>query len=165
MQGSEQVTCGFGVFLNRSFYSPLLCNQNKPLVMPNGQVLTKLWSKNNVEKNSSKCGLHIIPSSFPPTQQEKTCRLNACKTLCNSSTHFEYFNSWQKVDGETFIVKFGHHSRTYLEGLTKFWSIWGSSAPLYSPFCTLRIHTFGPKPFLNPTHFHLKLNQIISGKL
>src|SRR5712672_1181514 len=26
-------------------YSPLLCDQNKPLVMPNGQVLAKLWSK------------------------------------------------------------------------------------------------------------------------
>ena len=44
-QGSTQVYHGFGVFLNRSFYSPLFCNQNKPLVMPNGQVLTKLWSK------------------------------------------------------------------------------------------------------------------------
>ena len=34
---------GFGVFLNRSFCSPLLCDQNEPLVMPNGQVLVKLW--------------------------------------------------------------------------------------------------------------------------
>ena len=48
-------------------------------------------------------------------------------------------------------MKFGHHSRTYLEGLTKFWSFWGSSAPPYSPFCTLRMLTFDPKPFLNPT--------------
>ena len=44
-QGSTQVYYGFGVFLNRSFYGPLFCDQNKPLVMPNGQVLTKLWSK------------------------------------------------------------------------------------------------------------------------
>ena len=44
---------GFGVFLNRSFYSPLFCNQNEPLVMPNRQVLTKLWSK----KISAKCNL------------------------------------------------------------------------------------------------------------
>ena len=81
----------------------------------------------------------IMPSSFLQTLWVKNCRLNVCKTLCDSSTHFSYFNSQQKVDGETFIVKFGHHSRTYLEGLTN------------SPFCTLKIHTFNPKPFLNPS--------------
>jgi len=47
------LTCGFGVFLKRSFYSYLLCDQNKCLVMPNGQVMVK----NNMEKISSKCGL------------------------------------------------------------------------------------------------------------
>ena len=45
------VICRFGVFLNRSFYSPLLCDQNKPLVMPNGQVLAKLWLKKFQKKN------------------------------------------------------------------------------------------------------------------
>jgi hypothetical protein len=44
------------------------------------------------------------------------------------------------VDGETSVVKFGHQSRAYLEGLTKFWGFWGSSAPAYSPFCTLKTH-------------------------
>jgi hypothetical protein len=55
------------------------------------------------------------------------------------------------VDGETSIVRFEHHSRAYLEGLTKFWSFWGSSAPPYSPFCTLKMHTFDPIPLENPT--------------
>jgi hypothetical protein len=31
-----------------------------------------------------------------------------------------------------------HLSRAYLEGLTKTWGFGGSSAPLYSPFCTLK---------------------------
>jgi len=92
----------------------------------------------------------IMPSSFPPTPRVNNRGLNVCKTSCDSSTHFTYFNSWQKVDGETSIVKFGHHSRTCLEGLTNFWSFGGSSAPPYSPFCTLRMHMFNPKPFLNP---------------
>ena len=80
----------------------------------------------------------IIPSSFPPTLWVKNCGLNVCKTSCDSSTNFAYLNSWQKVDGETSVVKFGHHSRVYLEGLTKFWDFRGSSAPAYSPFCTLK---------------------------
>ena len=54
------------------------------------------------------------------------------------------------MDGETSIVKFEHHSRAYLEGLTKFWGFWGSSAPPYSPFCTLRTHTFDSIPLENP---------------
>ena len=94
----------------------------------------------------------IIPSSFPPTPRVKTRGFNVSKTLYDSSTHFAYFNSWQKVDGETSIVRFGHHSRAYLEGLTKFWSFWGSSAPPYSPFCTLKMHTFDPIPLENPSH-------------
>ena len=93
----------------------------------------------------------IIPSSFPPTPWVKNHGLNVCKTLCNSSTHFAYFNSWQKVDWETSIVKFRHHSRAYLEGLTKFWGFWSSSAPPYSPFCTLKSCTFDPIPLDNPT--------------
>ena len=56
------------------------------------------------------------------------------------------------MDGETSIVRFGHHSRAYLEGLTKFWSFWGSSGPPYSPFCTLKMHTFDPIPLENPKH-------------
>ena len=48
---------GFGVFLYRSFCSPLFCDQNEPLVMPNGPVLTKLWSKEIQKKISAKCGL------------------------------------------------------------------------------------------------------------
>ena len=36
------------------------------------------------------------------------------------------------------------------KGLTKFWGFWGSSAPPYSQFCTLKTLTFDPKPFLNP---------------
>ena len=55
------------------------------------------------------------------------------------------------MDGETSVVKFGHHSGVYLEGLTKFWGFGGSSAPAYSPFCILKTHTFGPKPLANPT--------------
>ena len=58
------------------------------------------------------------------------------------------------MDGETSVVKFGHHSRAYLEGLTKFWGFWGSSAPAYSPFCTLKTHTFDPKPLANPSDKH-----------
>ena len=54
------------------------------------------------------------------------------------------------VDGETSTVKFGHHSRAYLEGQTKFWGFWGSSAPPYSLFCTLKSHTFNPIPLDNP---------------
>ena len=68
-QGLPWVYCGFGVFLNRSFYSPLLCDQNKPLVMSNGQVLTKLWSKEiqkkfllNVAYNT-----HISPTNTVDT--------------------------------------------------------------------------------------------------
>ena len=91
----------------------------------------------------------IIPPSFPPTPQVKNHRLNICKTLCNSA-HFAYFNSWQKVDRKTSVVKFGHHSRSYLEGLTKFWDFGGSPAPPYSLFSTLKTHTFDPKPLLNP---------------
>ena len=49
------------------------------------------------------------PTSFPPTPQVKTLGLNISKTLCDSSTHFAYFNSWQEVDRETSVVKFGHH--------------------------------------------------------
>ena len=97
----------------------------------------------------------IIPSSFPPTPRVKNRGLNICKTLCNSSTHFAYFNSWQKVDGQTSIVKFEHHSRAYLEGLTKFWGFWGSSVPPYSPFCTLKTRTFDLIPPDNPKGFHL----------
>ena len=48
-------------------------------------------------------------------------------------------------------MKFGHHSRAYLEGLTKLWGLGGSSAPLYSPFCTLKSCTFDPVPLDNPT--------------
>ena len=95
---------------------------------------------------------HIIPSPFQPTPWVKNHRLKVCKTSCNSSTHFAYFNCWQKVDGETSIVKFGHHSRAYFEGLTKFWCFRGSSASLYSPFCTLKSHTFGPILLDNPEH-------------
>jgi hypothetical protein len=51
-----RVTRGFGVFLDRSFYSPLLCDQNEPLVMPNGQVLAKLWSK----KIRKKIHLNVV---------------------------------------------------------------------------------------------------------
>jgi hypothetical protein len=50
---------------------------------------------------------------------------------------------------QTSIVKFEHHSRAYLEGLTKFWGFWGSSVPPYSPFCTLKTHTFDPIPLDN----------------
>ena len=92
----------------------------------------------------------IIPSSFSPTPWVKNHKLDVCKTLCDSSTHFAYFNSWQKVDGETSIVNFGHHSTAYLEGLTKFLGFWGSLAPPYSPFCAFKSHTFGPKPLVNP---------------
>ena len=92
----------------------------------------------------------IIPTSFPPTPWVKTHRLNVSKTSCNSSTYFAYFNSWQKVDRETSVVKFEHHPRAHLEGLTKFWGFWGSSAPLYSPFCTLKTCTFDLIPLPNP---------------
>src|SRR5882762_1918250 len=66
------------------------------------------------------------------------------------------------VDGETSIVRFGHHRRAYLEGLTKFWSFWGSSAPSYSPFCTLKMHTFDPIPLENPTCHQVNLDFIRS---
>jgi hypothetical protein len=73
----------------------------------------------------------IVPTK---TAGKKNHRFNVWKTSCDSSTHFAYFNSCQKVDGETFAMKFGHHSIAYFEGLTKFWGLWGSSAPPYSPF-------------------------------
>ena len=101
----------------------------------------------------------IIPSSFPPTPRVKTRGFNVSKTSYNSSTHFAYFNSWQKVDGETSIMRPRHHSRAYLEGLTKIWSFWGSSAPPYSPFCTLKMHTFDPIPLENPTYILAHLSQ------
>ena len=94
----------------------------------------------------------IMHSSFPPTPRVKTRGLNISKTSCDSSTHFAYFNSWQKVDRETSVVKFGHHLRAHLEGLTKFWGLGGSSAPLYSPFCTLKTCTFDLIPLPNPNH-------------
>ena len=93
----------------------------------------------------------IIPTSFPPTLQVKTHGLNISKTSCDSSTNFASFNSWQKVDRETSVVKFGHHSRAHLEGLTKFWGFGGSSAPPYSPFSTFKSCMFDPKPLRNPT--------------
>ena len=31
-----------------------------------------------------------------------------------------------------------------------FWGFWGSSAPPYSPFCTLKTCTFDPIPLENP---------------
>ena len=111
--------------------------------------MDKYWS--SYGKRKSRIFFPIIPSSFPPTLQVKNHGLNIYKTLCDSSTSFAYFNSWQKVDGETSVVKFGHHARVYLEGLTKFWGLGGSSAPAYSPFCTLKTHTFGPEPLVNPT--------------
>ena len=93
----------------------------------------------------------IMPSSFPPKPWVKTRGFNVWKMSCDGSTHFASFNSWQKLDGETSIVRFGHHSSTYLEGLMKFWGFWGSSAPPYFPFCTLKVHTFDPIPLDNPT--------------
>jgi hypothetical protein len=39
-----------------------------------------------------------------------------------------------------------------LEGLPEFWGFGGSSAPPYSPFCTLKSHTFDPIPLENPNH-------------
>ena len=42
----------------------------------------------------------IMPSSFPPTPRVKTRGLNVSKTSCDSSTHFAYFNSWQKWMGK-----------------------------------------------------------------
>jgi hypothetical protein len=54
------------------------------------------------------------------------------------------------VDEETSVMKFGHHSRAYLEGLTRFWGSSVYSSPPYSPYCTLKILMFDPKPFLNP---------------
>ena len=60
------------------------------------------------------------------------------------------------MDGETSIVRSGHHSRAYLEGLTKFWSFWGSSAPPYSPFCTLKMHTFDSIPLENPSYIQME---------
>ena len=58
------------------------------------------------------------------------------------------------MDEETSIVKFGRYSRAYLEGLTKFWGSGGSSAPPYSPFCSLKTHTFDPIPLDNPIYYH-----------
>ena len=99
------------------------------------------------------------PLIFPLKFQVETCGLNECKTSCDSSTHFAYFNYWPKVDGETSIVKFGHHSKANLEGLTKFWGFEGSSATPYSPFCTLKTCPFDPIPLANPNcdchHTHL----------
>jgi hypothetical protein len=94
-----------------------------------------------------------MPSLFPPTPWVKTRRLNVWKTSYGSSTYFAYFNSWQKVDEETSVMKFGDHSRAYLEGLTKFWGSSVYSSPPYSPYCTLKFLTFDPKPFLNPKNY------------
>ena len=68
-QGSTWVYCGFGVFLNRSFFRPLFCNQNEPLVMPNGQILTKLWSKEIWKKFllNVACNTHISPTTTTTT--------------------------------------------------------------------------------------------------
>lgn len=106
----------------------------------------------------------IMPSSFPPKPRVKTRGFNIWKMMCDGSTHFAYFNSWQKLDGETSIVRFRHHSSTYLEGLTKFWGFWGSSAPPYSPFCILKSHTFDPIPLENPSHsyFLLRVKRLVA---
>ena len=92
----------------------------------------------------------IMPSTFPLRLQVNNYRLNVCKTSCNSSTNFAYFNSWQKVDGETSIVKFGHHSWAYSKRLTKFWGSSVYSSPPYSTYCTLKICTLDFKPLLHP---------------
>ena len=91
----------------------------------------------------------IIASFFPLKPRVKTHGFNIWKSLCNSSTDFVHFNSWQKVDGETSIVKFRHHLRAYLEGLTKFWGF-GGLIPSYSLFCTLKSCTFDAIPLANP---------------
>ena len=89
-QGSPWVYHGFGVFLNRLFYSPLLCDQNEPLVMPNGQVLAKLWSKEIRKKFLLTVAHNTI--IFPTNTMGKKLQV-VCKTLCDSSTNFTYFNS------------------------------------------------------------------------
>jgi hypothetical protein len=137
--------------------------------------MDKYWPSYGQRKSGKKIFWMwpIIPTSFPPTPRVKNRRLNVWKTSCDSSTHFAYFYSWQKVDGEISIVKFGHHSRACLEGLTNF-GVFG--VPPYSPFCTLKIHTFDPKHLENPKNnrqnqipwlliYHvckLNLNQVIS---
>jgi hypothetical protein len=54
--GNPRVWCIFG----RTFYSPLLCDPNEPLVMPNGQVLAKLWSR----KIQRKLLLNVAYNAF-----------------------------------------------------------------------------------------------------
>ena len=109
--------------------------------------MDKYWSK-EIWRNWL-LNVAYNPLIFPTEISGKNPYFYLWKTLCNSSTHFAYFNSWQKVDGQTSIVKFGHHSSTYLEGLTKLCSFGGSSAPPYSPFCTLKTCTFDPTPLVN----------------
>ena len=95
-----------------------------------------------------------MASPFPPKLQVKTYGLNIQKILCNRSIHFVYLNSLQLVNGLSSVKKHGHHSWAYFEGLTKFWGSSVYSSPPYSTYCTLKIHTFGPKHLLhpNPTH-------------
>ena len=99
--------------------------------------MDKYWPSYGQIKIQKKFLLNVAYNThiFPTNTTGKTCGLNISRTSCDSSTHFVYFNSWQKVDRETSVVKFGHYSRAYLEGLTKSWGFGGSSA-LYSPFCT-----------------------------
>ena len=57
--------------------------------------MDKYWSSYG-QKKSGKNFFQlwpIMPSFSPPTQWVKNCGLNICKTLCDSSTNFAYFNS------------------------------------------------------------------------
>ena len=115
--------------------------------------MDKYWASYGQNKSGKKFFQMwpIVPSSFPPKPQVKTHGLNIWKTLCNSSTNFVYFNSWQLVDG---LTKHGHHSWAYSESVTKFWGSSVYSSPPYSTYCTLKICTLDPKPVLHPTFAH-----------
>jgi hypothetical protein len=65
--------------LNRTLYSPPLCNKNDPLVMQNGQVLRRLCSK--TKSGGKKIQIWpIVPSFFLPKLQVE-CMKNLIQYL------------------------------------------------------------------------------------